>query len=179
MRALFQARVDGAPSDELAVARREPYGERVMVTRQQSRMLRRARKAAAPLAAALLAVVMLLGVVRAGARYFYCPMMHAVIDAPCCDGDARSGGDPNDPTDSAEVRSRDCCEAHMLRQLPRAAVSPSPTVSDAPLLAVVPPVTLFAFREVPVASVSRFAHEDRAGPRALARHRAELMVFLN
>lgn len=133
------------------------------------------RRAAAAVAAALLAVVVLVGVMRAGARYFYCPMMRVVIDAPCCAGDGRND---EDLTGSVEVRSRDCCEERVLGKLPSGAVTCPPAIVDAPLLAVVPPVTV-ASRALPVARPSRFEHEGRAGPRASARHRAELMVFLN
>lgn len=146
-----------------------------MFPRLASRILRRVRRAVAPIAAALLAIVVLVGVTRAGARYFYCPMMRAVIDAPCCEGDERS---EEDQTDSVEVRSQDCCEEHVLAKLPSGAASHAPPMLDAPLLAVSPPVTVTS-RALAVAVPSRFEHENRAGPSWSARHRAELMVFLN
>lgn len=141
------------------------------------------------IAAAVLAVVVLLAVVRGGARYFYCPMMHAVIDAPCCDGDG-----PRDPTEldeldelrdplgtlaSSEARSRDCCEERVLAKLPSTGLTTTPEPFDAPQqTSIIAPITALSQR-VAAVRPSRFEHDDRAGPASTARHRAELMVFLS
>jgi hypothetical protein len=147
-----------------------------MSPRVLTRTARRLRGLVGPALAAVLALVMLVGVMRAGARYFYCPTMHMVIDRPCCAGD----GDPRRADEDAfvaEVRSRDCCEEHVLGKLPSAAVSSATPLADVPLLAVVAPLFV-PVRALPLAAPSRFEHDTRAGPKALARHRAELMAFL-
>jgi hypothetical protein len=138
-------------------------------------MKRRVRGGVTRVAAAILVVVMLVGVLRAGDRYFYCPTMRAVIDAPCCAGDRHSD---DDDTAALEVRSRDCCEEHRLGSLPSAAVAPNAAPFDAPVLAVLPPVTALS-HPLSTSADPRFAHDNRAGPASNARHRAELMVFLN
>jgi len=166
------ARLD--PS-RLAAYRQPAYGFGGMQSRPRSPISRRARRVAARVAAGILAVIVLVGVLRGGARYFYCPMMQTIIDAPCCPGD----GHPDDErATAAEARSRDCCEAHTLRTLPSGAVASAPTPCDAPLLAVLPRVTALSH---PLSTVAdpRFEREDRAGPASTARHRAELMAFLN
>lgn len=144
---------------------------------QAKRGMMRPRRGLLRVAALLATVTMLIGVVRAGGRYFYCPMMHVVIDAPCCAGDRRSSSD-EDRADSVEMRSSDCCEEHVLRKLPSGAVSPAPPVFDAPLVAVISAVAV-TYHAPPEVTRSRFDHENRAGPASTARHRAELMVFLN
>jgi hypothetical protein len=129
----------------------------------------------AHVAAALVAVVVLVGVLRAGTRYSYCPSMQRVIDVPCCAGDRRGHHE-----DAAEmqVRSRDCCEQHVIAKLPSAAGT-----SVAPHLAAPARVTALAAptahpRQTGLHARLRFDHEGRAGPMATARHRAERMVSL-
>lgn len=126
--------------------------------------------------AAVVAVVMLVGVLRAGASYVYCPMMKIVMDAPCCSGDRRA---EHEASDAAQLGARDCCEHHILARLPSAgATSAPPHLLAAPLVAVLPAPTLDPHRSAPDARV-RFDHEGRAGPMASARHCAELMVSLS
>jgi hypothetical protein len=130
------------------------------------------RRVAAP----LVAVVMLLGVMRAGARYVYCPSMQMVTDAPCCAGDRRA---QHEAANTMQLRSRDCCEQHVFARLPPATgVSAAPHLFAAPLIAVLPAPAADLESMGPNAR-PRFDHEGRAGPIALARHRAELMVSLN
>lgn len=136
----------------------------------------RGRAWLARVAAAVVAVVMLVGVLRAGARYVYCPSMERVIDAPCCAGDRHRGheGEP-----AAELRSRDCCEQRVLGRLPASASTADPPQPlAAPLVGTVPAPSEAEGAIVDVTR-SRFERECRAGPMALLRHRAELMVALN
>jgi hypothetical protein len=130
--------------------------------------------------AALVALVVLFGMLRAGASYVYCPIMQQITEASCCAGD-REDDAAAASLDAmrAEVRSRDCCEHHVLGELPKGAAPSVPTLLLAtPLVAVLPAPSV----EVTFAAsnpAAHFEHEGRAGPRAAARHRAELMVSLS
>lgn len=146
-----------------------------MARRALRRVTPPARRLLARVAAALVAVVVLVGVLRAGARYSYCPTMQMVTDAPCCSGDRR--GHDEDAA-AMQLRSRDCCEQHVLGKLPTAAGT-----SVAPHLAAPALVTVLAAptahpRERGPGARHRLDHEGRAGPIAAARHRAELMASL-
>jgi hypothetical protein len=139
-------------------------------------MARRMRAWLARVASIVVAVVMLVGVLRAGSRYVYCPSMNMVTDAPCCAGD-RHHRDDDDST--SELRSRDCCEQHVLGKLPAVGTTAhAPQPFAAPLLAILPAPAVDTSTSL-VAPRARFERECRAGPIALARHRAELMVALN
>ena len=129
-------------------------------------------------ASVVVAVVMLVGVMRAGSHYVYCPSMQMITDAPCCAGDGHRGHGDGDTT--IELRSRDCCEQHVLGRLPDVvgAAVHAPRAFAAPLLATVPPPTVDTTATL-VAVRARLEGECRAGPMASARHRAELMVALN
>ena len=130
----------------------------------------------ARLAAGLVALVVLLGVLRGGARYFYCPMMDAVIDAPCCGADGHAGVGAD--RDALELRSLGCCEEHVIGKLPSAALFAPAAPLETPLLALVPPPTTLLAGSARGAG-ARFDHDNRAGPASTRRHRAECMVFLN
>lgn len=143
-------------------------------------MTRRPRAWLARAASVIVAVVMLVGVLRAGSRYVYCPSMQMVTDAPCCAGDGHRGHRDADGDTTIELRSRDCCEQHVLGKLP-AVVGGAvhvPQAFAAPLLATLPPPT-FDTTTTLVAVRARLQGDCRAGPMASARHRAELMVALN
>jgi hypothetical protein len=126
-------------------------------------------------------------VLRSGASYFYCPSMKLVADAPCCDGDRHSHDAATDDLDRSapsndvtlEVRSRDCCEQHFIAKLPAIGeAARAPIALAPPLVATLPAPS--AGPSTNVASLApRTFTECRAGPIALARHRAELMVALN
>lgn len=152
-----------------------------MRTRLRRTVMIHGRRCVLRVAAALVAVVMLVGVLRAGASYVYCPSMQRVADAPCCSGD-RAHHDvaaANDGAVAMQVRSRDCCEKHVVGQLPSAAAaSTARHLFSASFVAVVPAPTVDP-RASGSAALLRFDHEGRAGPIAAARHRAELMVSLN
>jgi hypothetical protein len=126
--------------------------------------------------AALVALITLLAVLRAGSSYSYCPSMQRVTDGPCCADDH-----PADLDEAAAVqlRSRDCCESHVLGKLPSVgAIASAPYLLASPIIAVLPAPTFEEWSRAPIAS-ARLDHEGRAGPVASARHRAELMVFLS
>lgn len=140
-------------------------------------ILRRARRCGLRLVAAVVTVIMLVGVLRAGASYFYCPEMGSVAPAPCCS----HGSGSHDETGAAELRGAGCCEEHVLAGLPSAATaSVTPDLLSAPLVAVLPALSAMV-PELGAPPEGRFAYDGRAGPTAiaLARHRAELMVSLN
>ena len=139
---------------------------------------RRARAWLARAASVIVAFVMLVGVLRAGSRYVYCPSMQRVIDAPCCAGDRHAAHGEDDVV--IELRSRDCCEQHVLGKLPAVAggAVATPQAFAAPLLATLP-APPFATNALLVAVRARVEGDCRAGPIASARHRAELMVALN
>jgi hypothetical protein len=144
---------------------------------KHEQMRRRMRAWLARVASVVVAVVMLVGVLRAGSSYVYCPSMKMVTDAPCCAGDGHHRGDDGDST--SEVRSRDCCEQHVLAKLPAVGTTAyAPHTFSAPLLATLPAPAVDTSTTL-VAPRARFERECRAGPIALARHRAELMVALN
>ena len=130
--------------------------------------------------AAFVAFVTLVAVLRAGSSYVYCPSMQRVMDAPCCSGDSLSADDDEADGDTAPaLRSRDCCEHHVLGRLPSVgSLGSAPHLLASPILAVLPAPTVACYRSAPFAAL-RLHHEGRAGPMESARHRAELMVSLN
>ena len=131
----------------------------------------------------LAAFVILVGVVRGGTRFFYCPMTQLASDTPPCtrghdDANAAESGDPEGPA----LQTPDCCDEKWRAAAPIASV---PDVHAAS----VPPRTLVALLPTAprgmaiVAARMPFgiAQRVRAGPsppRASER-RAELMVFNN
>lgn len=124
-------------------------------------------------AAALIATM-----VRGGARYFFCPPMQAVMDAPCCGADANHAADGEDADDASSVRAPDCCQERRYGTLPAfagaSAAAPPPMSA---VVAVLPATDLsLSVGFVPVRA--RVAHPVRAGPpRYASERRAELMVF--
>ena len=136
------------------------------------------RHVAARALAALVAFVTLVAVLRAGSSYVYCPSMQRVMVAPCCSGDSLTPHD-DDGDSATELRSRDCCEHHVLGSLPSVgSLGAPPHLLASPILAVLPAPTGDCHRRAPLAAL-RLDHEGRAGPKVSARHRAELMVSLN
>lgn len=135
----------------------------------------RGRAVLVRIAATLVAAVMLVGLLRAGASYFYCPAMEMVTDAPCCPGDRRAA---HEEEDIAQLRARDCCEEHVVAKLPSAGGTSGPPHLTAPSLVDVHAVPKVKLPWAAPTAACRFDHEGRAGPVATARHRAELMVSL-
>ncbi len=125
-------------------------------------------------AAGVLALVLLVGVLRAGGRYTYCPAMDRVLDAPCCAAEAHDAHELG-----VHLREPDCCEEHVFGKLPMVVdAADSHAELAAPLVGVIPPVP-DKLRIVGAVRNARFDRESRAGPIALLRHRSESMVALN
>jgi hypothetical protein len=122
--------------------------------------------------AAVVALVTLLGVLRSGAAYFYCPMMGMSSGTACCEGTHERREEAPDPA----IENTHCCESRRLGTLPSAAGATSVEVGVAPVLAVLPPLPP---RAVPVSDRSAKApvHRVRAGPAPPARQRASLMTW--
>jgi len=130
------------------------------------RLLRAHARRGAFLVAAL---VVLVGIARSGAMYFYCPAMGAVLEASCC-GEHHA-------SPQTEIAAPECCRAHRLGSLPSANAAPARgVVVAAPLLALVPAVATDLDVRAPVASLL-VEHDARAGPSPPAARRAELMIW--
>jgi hypothetical protein len=124
----------------------------------------------AALAAAAL-LVLVVGVLRANARYFYCPLMDAVASRPCCEPPHEGTGD--DPA----VDAPDCCTAMHVGALPSSASSTTVEVASAPLTAVI--VAVAGAKAVAVGGVPRAELDARhRGPPPPGEARARTMVFL-
>lgn len=124
------------------------------------------------------AVALLFGVLRGGARYFYCPEMDATLASPCCERGKHEGEDERpDATNAPSVDDADCCEARRAGTLPAVdGASTTPRLEAVPLLAILPPFDrVQASRER--AAESRVVHPARAGPPSAAERRAFLMVW--
>jgi hypothetical protein len=120
-----------------------------------------------------MAAIVVLGVLRAGTRYFYCDAMGTVFATPCC------GGSHHEDADRAQVDAPtdDCCKARSLGSLPAAAIQIRPATPPAPfigILANVAVVRLESFVE------RRAVRANLTGPPlpSPSAHRARLMVFL-
>lgn len=115
---------------------------------------------------------MLLGIVRGGSRYFYCPMMGQSFDDACC----ASAEHDDDATSGPSVERPDCCQAKRLGKLPSGAAVSTIDVPAVPVLAVLPP---FDGAVAPLARKTfvRFTHPSRAGPPTATERRAMLMVW--
>ena len=143
--------------------------------RRRSATIRLVRAIAARLGAITVAFVLLVGVLRSGKSYFFCPMMTAVFDAPCCGGDEH--GDDHDDRVS-EVRAPDCCQAKRIGNMPSSALSSVPDVFPSPCVAVLPARDGADAFDVGASTVG-YTQPARAGPRSANERRAELMVWLS
>jgi hypothetical protein len=124
--------------------------------------------------ALLLAWVLLLGVVRSGAHYMYCPGMQRVAPTSCC---AKHGPAADDHASTPQVRSQDCCRELTLDNLPPANDATRPCTVAPPAETHALPQPLPSTRASWLGSaVHRSHYASRAGPRIKARQRAELMV---
>lgn len=119
----------------------------------------------------VMAFVVVVGLLRGGGSYFFCPMMNEVSDAPCCDEHGREGD-----RDVSGVRAPDCCQAKRLATLPRWAASSLPDVASSPCVALLPSM-LDASGVRPRARLVRFAQPARASPPTANERRADLMVW--
>lgn len=137
--------------------------------------LRRSARALARRGGALLAaIVLLVGVLRAGASYFYCPMMQATFDAPCCD---RGHHDEGDDDGAPGIDHAACCEGKRLGALPTSErLHESEPVATAPITGVTPAVP--AALDGPLARpAARDLYPARAGPQRASARRATLMIW--
>lgn len=148
-----------------------------MRSRNSAGIPARGRALLARAGAALLAVLVLVGVLRAGASYSYCPTMEMVTDAPCCPGDRHA--EHQEAAGSPQLRARDCCEKHVVGKLPSVdGIGATPHVLP-PALVAVTASSAAALDRAGTSTRPRIAHDGRAGPIAMARHRAALMVSLD
>lgn len=120
------------------------------------------------------ALVLLIGVLRSGKSYFFCPMMTAVFETPCCDGEEH--GDEEDGSVS-EVRAPDCCQAKRIGTMPSSALSSVPDVSPSPCVAVLPARNGADAFDVGASTV-RYTQPARAGPPSATERCGRLMVWL-
>ena len=142
---------------------------RVQVCRTSARFL--ASRAVLVIAA----MTILLGVLRGGTRFFYCPMTHLAFDEPPCTAPHGEA----DVTDGPRLELPECCEEKWRAVTPRAS-SPSiaeTAIAPASVVALLPAAQLDITRRS-LAQPMRFWHAVRAGPPPLAsERRAQLMVF--
>jgi hypothetical protein len=124
------------------------------------------------LLATVVALITLLGVLRSGAAYFYCPMMGMSSGAACCQGTLERREEAPEPA----VEDTHCCESRRLGTLPSASGTSGVELAVAPIAAVLPPLPT---RAVPIAARSAKAPVERvrAGPAPPARQRASLMTW--
>jgi len=126
----------------------------------------------------LLALVLLFGVLRGGARYFYCPQMDATLASSCCERVAHGDeGEHADASDAPSVDEPDCCKARRVATLPAMhGASAPPHLDVMPRVAILAPFDLArASRER--SAIACFLPSARAGPPSAAERRAHLMVW--
>ena len=131
--------------------------------------IRSVRRESVRLLALLVGVALLVGILRGGSHYLYCPFMDAVVTQDCC---SRSGPEPG------TITARDCCETETIGTLPSASgTAAGPQLPMLPLVAVLP-----AF-ELPGAESASFATRtvlEPTGPPPMraAQRAARFQVFL-
>ena len=138
----------------------------------QSKLVRTARVVGRRLLTTLVAAILVLGVLRAGSRYFYCESMGDVLTKPCCH-EAREASADGD----GEVRSEDCCKPRSVGYLPVVAIQTLPATPPTPFVAVLSRAASAPLK----ASIRREAFLAHfTGPPLLSAsdHRARSMVFL-
>lgn len=130
------------------------------------------RTLARRVAALFATLVLLVGIVRSGVRYFYCPMMGATMEDACCP----STHGENAASDAPAIDASDCCKAKRLGHLPSGAASTSVDLADSPLAYLLPSFDRARGAAPPRVDVMR-AHDARAGPHSPARQRSSLMIW--
>jgi hypothetical protein len=118
--------------------------------------------------ALLLGVSLVVGVLRGGSHYFYCPFMDVVVTEHCCTG-ARGG--------ATTVEAPDCCEARTIGVLPSAgSLPPVPGIAAASCVAVLPAVHDVAVvaTRIPV----RFTVSSTGPPPSIGAQRAARRMVL-
>ena len=131
---------------------------------------RKLRALAARVASFVATMVLLVGVVRSGARYFYCPMMNVAMEDSCCASAAHRAGD------APAIETPDCCQAKRLGTLPSSAGVASLELHAAPLAAMLPPFDVAALARRRHADFA-LGHDARAGPSSPARERSLFMIY--
>ena len=120
---------------------------------------------------ALLALVVLTGVARAGTSYLYCPSMDELRSSCCCAETRDVSAVPQ-----FEVERMRCCKPGAFAAMPAGTTTAAPLAVAAPLAAILPVRSfVFAPTEVPP---HHFMPTGRTGPPTSLPSRASLMVFL-
>jgi hypothetical protein len=134
------------------------------------------RAALAKVSSLLVAVAVLLGVVHAGARYFYCEGLGLSTTDPCLQAATHTSPCPSGAFDRPEL---DCCRVITMPSMPEGARSIVPVAAPAGFVAVLPPVQ--RADASPWNGSDLFVREGergRAPPASSGERRARLMVFL-
>jgi hypothetical protein len=126
------------------------------------------RREGARLLAVVVGFALVVGILRGGSHYLYCPFMDVVVTEHCC-SESRGSADT--------VTTPDCCETETLGTLPSASgVAPWPELPALPLVAVLSPY------EPPgresLSAATRAVIEPTGPPMRAAQRAARLMVFL-
>jgi hypothetical protein len=122
----------------------------------------------------LASLALIVGLLRANARYFYCPIMDRVVAESCC-APAADGADEQAAPPS--LRATDCCQAKQVGSLPRTAAPPGHDALEAPLLGLLSPVIWPAPR-APAHRNPRALDARHTGPPRPSEARARAMVYL-
>jgi hypothetical protein len=145
----------------------------VLIAARHRKVARVARNAGRGLLVAVMAAIVVLGVLRAGTRYFYCDATGIVFATPCCGGSHHEGADRG----QVEARTDDCCKGRSLGSLPPAAVQIRPATPPAPFIGMLANVAVARLESL---VERRAVRANLTGPPLLSpsAHRARLMVFL-
>ena len=73
--------------------------------------IQRARREGARLLALVVGFALVVGILRGGSHYLYCPFMDVVVTEHCCSGSRGEAG---------TITAPDCCEAETIGTLPSA-----------------------------------------------------------
>jgi hypothetical protein len=134
------------------------------------------RGALAKASCLLVAMAVLLGVVHAGARYFYCEGLGLSATDPCL----QTATHPSPcPSGTFDRQALDCCRVITMPSMPEGARSVVPVVPSAGFMAVLPAVqTAGASQWNGSVLFAREGERGRAPPASSGERRARLMVFL-
>jgi hypothetical protein len=145
----------------------------VLTTACHRKLLRSARDLGRRLFTTLVVAILVLGVLRAGSRYFYCEATETARATSCCKET------PHGTEDGAQIETRmdDCCKPRSVGYLPVVAIQTLPATPPAPFVAVLPSAASAPLK----ASIRGDSFgANFTGPPLLSAsvHRARLMVFL-
>jgi len=127
----------------------------------------------------LVALTLLAGFLRAGAQYFYCPMMNVVVATHCCA--TRSGDELGERNElSPAIELPDCCERRQAAALPAMDSTVQATVvAPAPFTSILDPTPHPTLRSALGSGAMRAT--QRAGPPDVGsgvKRAVRLQVFL-